>query len=157
MKRTPRVLLSVLLLLEGCHRARTYETEATVERLSAVRKDEAGRTLTMDLEISYAKCPGKQIEVARGDAAFAACLSKYSVGSKVPVAVEHFWTEEGHYAWTLKRVGDCARVIDPGDEASYTLVRACEDWNINGTRVGFQCSMQADNELLTACPWFRRR
>jgi hypothetical protein len=147
----------LILIVAGCHRPRTYETEATVERVSAVRKDESGRTVTVDFELSYSGCPGKQIEVVRSDATFAICVSKYSVGAKVPVKVEHFWSEAGHYTWAVRRVGDCARVVDPSDEASYALVRECQDFNVNGARVGFECSFEPKKELLQRCPWFRRR
>jgi hypothetical protein len=150
------VLLS-LLGFASCHRPHTYDAEATVERISPVRKDENGRTLTVDVEVAYAGCPGKQIEVARGDATLASCVSKYSVGAKIPVQVEHYWTDEGHYTWGLRRIGDCPRVRDPADEASYALVRECGDVNVNGTRVGFECSYVPRRELLRRCPWFKRR
>jgi hypothetical protein len=146
----------LLVLLAGCHRPHAYDTEGRVKRVSAVRKDETGRTLTVDFELSYTSCPGKQIEVARGDAAFAACIAKYPVGTRVPLHVEHFWDDAGHWAWAIRRVGDCPRQIDPSDEASYALIRECGDFNVNGTRVGFDCTLAPKSELLERCPWFRR-
>jgi hypothetical protein len=153
------VLSTVILvvLATSCHRSRTYEAHATVTRVAPVRKDETGKTLTLDFEISYDDCPGMQVEVMRGDAAFAACASKYAVGTKVPLSIEHAWTSEDRYGWTVRRVGDCPRVADPSDEASYALVRDCRDWTVNETRVGFQCDYEPRAELLKKCPWFRRR
>jgi hypothetical protein len=144
------------LLASGCHRTTHHEANVEVTRVSAVRKDEAGKVLTQDFEFSYVECPGTQIEVIRGDAEFAACTSKYAVGSKVPVAIEHKWAPEGVYKWTVTRVGDCARLPDPNDEASFAMVRECDDWKVNETRVGFQCKYAPEQKLLDKCPWFRR-
>ncbi len=146
-----------ILLSSGCHRPKHYETNVEVTRVTAVRKDEQGKILTLDLEVTYAECPGTQMEVMRGDATFAACVSKYKVGDKVKVGLDHVWDPEGHYEWQVRKVGECDRVIDPADEASYGVVRECSDWDVNGTRVGFQCTYIPEKALLQKCPWFRRR
>jgi hypothetical protein len=156
-KRAVVPMLVLAVTATSCHRSRTYDARATVTRVSPVRKDETGKTLTLDFEISYDECPGTQTEVMRGDAAFAACVSKYAVGTKVPLRIDHAWTAEDRYGWTVKRVGDCDRAVDPSDEASYALVRDCRDWTVNETRVGFQCEYNPGAELLKKCPWFRRR
>ena len=78
-------------------------------------------------------------------------------GDKVTVAIDHEWVPEGHYRWTVRRVGDCERVRDPSDEASYAMVRECDDLVVNGTRVGFQCKYLPEKKLVEKCPWFRRR
>jgi hypothetical protein len=146
-----------LFVASGCHRPKHYEANVEVSRVSPIRKDEQGKVLTLDLEISYVECPGTQVEVMRGDAVFAACVSKYKVGEKVKIELDHVWHEEGHYEWRVNKVGDCTRVIDPNDEASYAMVRECTDWEVNGTRVGFQCKYIPEKNLLQKCPWFRRR
>lgn len=145
------------LVASGCHRSKTYEANVEVTRISPIRKDEKGVVLTQDFEFSYVECPGTQIEVVRGDAKFAACTSKFKVGEKVKIAIDHKWSEEGNYKWQVTKVGDCDLVKDPNDEASYALVRECDDWSVNGTKVGFQCKYTPEKKLVDKCPWFRRR
>jgi len=146
-----------IALLSACRRPTKHETSVEITRLSPVRKDAAGKPLTFDVEVSYVDCPGAQLEVVRGDAAFAACVSKYKVGEKVGVGIDHRWADEGYYTSQIVRLGDCPRVPDPNDEASYTLVRECSDWEVNGSRVGFQCKYVPDSTLIDKCPWFRKR
>jgi len=150
------VTLALLAGLLGCHRSKHYESNVEVTRIAAVRKDAAGKVLTLDFEFSYVDCPGTQVEVVRGDAAFAACVAQYEVGERVQVGLDHAWRESGNYEWTVNRIGACTRVVDPNDEASFAMVRECEEWRVNGTSVGFQCSYVPQKELLAKCPWFRR-
>ena len=144
------------LIVAGCHRSKHYETDVEVSRMAVVRKDEAGKPMTLDFEFSYVDCPGAQIEVIRGDAAFATCIGKYKVGQKLRAVIDHTWNVGGHYEPVVRRVGECARVPDPDDEASFAMVRECEDWVVNGQRVGFQCNYSPQKALLTKCPWFAR-
>lgn len=125
--------------------------------MQAVRKDEKGAVLTQDFEFAYADCPGSQQEVIRGDQKFAACTSKYQVGDQVKIAIEHRWSDEGFYRWHVTKVGDCERIEDPEDEASFAMVRECDDWHVNGARVGFQCKYTPEKKLTDKCPWFKRR
>lgn len=155
--RLVATLAACALLVVACHRPKRYEANVEVTRIAAVRKDDAGRPLTLDVEISYAECPGSQNEVVRGGAEFAACVAKYKVGDKVRIAIDHEWVPEGHYKWTIRQVGECARVADPSDDASYAMVRECDDWVVNGSRVGFQCRYVPEKALVDKCPWFRRR
>jgi hypothetical protein len=148
------IALSTVTL--SCHRSKSYESEVEVTRISVVRKDEAGKPATTDFEFSYTACPGTQIETVRGDAKFAQCVARYSVGQKIKLKLEHHWSDEGHYVWTVHKVGDCDRTVDPADEASFAMLRECEDWEVNGARVGFQCSLKAERKLVDKCPWFRR-
>lgn len=147
----------MLASVTACHRSKHYEANVEVTRMGVVRKDDDGKTLTLDLEMTYVECPGSQVEVLRGDAAFAACASKYKVGDKLKVSIDHDWAPEGHYKWIVRKIGDCDRVQDPNDEASYAMVRECDDWLVNGTRVGFQCKYIPEQQLVDKCPWFRRR
>jgi hypothetical protein len=151
------LLVLVSLGTFGCHRSKSYEANVEVTRVSPIRKDEAGKVLTQDFEFSYFECPGTQIEVVRGDAKFAECTAKYKAGDKVKVAIDHKWADEGVYKWNVTKIGDCARIQDPNDEASYALVRECDDWAVNGTRVGFECKYTPEKKLVDKCPWFRRR
>lgn len=140
----------------SCHRSKSYDAEVEVSRISVVRKDDSGKPATTDFEFSYVNCPGTQVETVRGDGKFSACVARYSVGQKVKVQLVHQWSDEGHYVSVVQKVGDCDRTVDPNDEASFTLLRECEDWEVNGARVGFQCSMKPEKGLLAKCPWFRR-
>lgn len=145
------------VLAAGCHRSKRYETKAEVTRIQAVRKDPAGKPLKLDVEVSYSECPGSQSEVIRGGPDFAACASKYAVGQSVRLTIDHTWDPEGHYSWTVSKLGDCARVPEPSDDGSYAVVRECYDRSVDGTRVGFQCRHIPDKKLIDACPWFKRR
>ena len=147
------LVLAALPLL-GCHKAKTYETTVEVTRNQAVRKDEQGAPITTDFEFSYSDCPGTQIEVIRGGKDFSACVAKFKVGEKVKIKIEHHWDPEGHYDSDVYEVQGCPRPPDPNDEASYKMVRDCADWNVNGTRVGFQCKYTDKKELNKKCPWF---
>jgi hypothetical protein len=151
------MLSAALVVLAGCHRPKKYEANVEVTRVQAVSKDETGKPRTLDFEFSYVECPGTQIEVVRGPATFAACASKYKVGDKVKVSIEHAWSDEGHYKWTVKKIGDCERVFDPADESSFAMVRECEDWDVNGQKAGFQCRYTPEKKLIDKCPWFKRR
>ena len=140
----------------GCHKSKTYETEVEITRYSVVRKDEAGKPVTADAELSFYQCPGDQFETIRGDAAFSTCMARYSVGQKIKAKLEHHWSDEGHYKWTVHKLGDCDRVVDPNDEASSAFIRECEDFKVNGSKVGFSCDLKAERKLTDKCPWFRR-
>ncbi|MBS2012042.1 MAG: hypothetical protein JST00_04095 [Deltaproteobacteria bacterium] len=142
--------------LAGCHKSKKYDANVEVTRISVVRRDENGRALTTDFEFSYFECPGTQIETIRGGEEFSACVSKLAVGAKVPVKIEHHWDPEGHMVWEVYQVGDCKRPPDPNDEASYAMVRECNDWKVNGATVGFECQIAPKKELLQKCPWFSK-
>ena len=156
--RTAMVTLLVLaaLPLLGCHKTKTYESNVEVTRIHVVRKDDQGVAQTADFEFSYVECPGTQIEVIRGGKDFAACIAKFKVGEKVKIKIEHHWDAEGFYDADVFEVQGCARPPDPNDEASYKMVRDCEDWNVNGARVGFLCKYSDKKALNKKCPWFKK-
>jgi hypothetical protein len=156
MKKAILLLGIAALSVAGCHRSKLYDANVQVTRISPVRSDETGAVLTMDVEISYDECPGTQTEVLRGGKEFAACMQKVKVGDKAKVKLEHHWDPEGHYVFEVYEVQGCARPPDPNDEAGYKLVRECSDWNVNGSRVGFQCNYTGKKELSKTCPWFKR-
>jgi hypothetical protein len=150
------VAASAIPLL-GCHRPKEFEANVEITRTAIIRKDESGVPLTSDAEFSYVECPGTQIEVIRGGKEFSECLKKYKVGDKVKVKMTYAWDAEGFWDYDVHDLGDCKRPPDPNDEASYKMVRDCSDWNVNGTRVGFQCKYTDKVELNKKCPWFKKR
>jgi hypothetical protein len=157
---TKKKILAIAILFgsfASCHKAHTYEATVELTRITSIRKDEQGATLTEDVEFSYFECPGTQIEVIRGGKDFASCMSQHKVGDKVKVKLEHKWDPEGFYDYDVFEVQGCKRPPDPNDEASYKMVRECNDWNVNGTRVGFQCNYSSKKELNKKCPWFQKR
>jgi hypothetical protein len=156
-RRAVIVMLASAFVLVACHRTTHHETEVSITRIATVHEDETGKPVTLDLELSFSECPGSQTEVIRGGAAFAGCVAKHDVGDRVTVAIEHTWDDDGFYRWTVTKVGGCARVPDPSDEASFAIVRECEDLTVHGARVGFQCNYIPDKQLIAKCPWFARR
>jgi hypothetical protein len=160
MTRTARVVFVIALasvLTTGCHRPKKFEADVEITRMSVVRRDDQGKPQTLDLEISYFACPGTQIEVMRGGPEFAACVLKHKVGDKVHVGIEHVWDPRGYYRNNVVKVGECTHAYDPDDEASFLMVRECEDWTVNGAKVGFKCNYTPEKTLLKQCPWFARR
>jgi hypothetical protein len=156
----PRVTHVALLLIAvvsiGCHRKTHHTANVEITRFAAVTKDETEKVTSGDVEISYVECPGTQIEVIRGNADFVSCMAKRKVGDKVKVEIDHEWTSAGVYKWTVRKVDDCTRVVDPNDEASYAMIRECDDWTVNGAKVGFECKYKPEKHLIAKCPWFRR-
>jgi len=141
----------------GCQRPKKFEADVQVNRWSVVRKDDSGKVMTSDLEVSFVECPGDQIDIIRGGAEFSACVaSKIKVGDKVHVKLDYHWNEDGFWDYDITDVQGCVRARDPNDEASYKMVRECRDWEVNGARVGFQCSYTNKTELNKKCPWFKR-
>jgi len=140
--------------LVGCHKAKHYDTNVEITRISVVRRDENGRALTTDFEFSYFECPGSQVETVRGGEEFSTCVSKLAVGAKVPAKIDHHWDPEGKMVWDVLQIADCKRTPDSNDEASFAMVRECADWKVNGATVGFECQITPKKELLAKCPWF---
>lgn len=157
-KKTILGFLALLsaLPLAGCHRSQAYEANVEITRMAVIRKDEQGAPISSDVEFSYVQCPGTQIETLRGGKEFSTCMKQFKVGDKVKVKLEHKWDPEGHFDYDVYEVQGCARPPDPNDEASTKEIRECADWNVNGTRVGFQCNYTNKKDLNKACPWFRR-
>jgi hypothetical protein len=153
-----RCVLSVVSLIffaSGCKKDRAYESRVEITRIDAVRLRD-GKARDLDVEFSYPDCPGKPVEVIRGGADFAQCLSRYKVGDTVPVKVRHHWDAAGFYDWDIYEMGGCSRPPDPDDEASFDEVKECEPIVVNGVEEGFHCSYVPQKMLLSKCPWFRR-
>jgi len=151
------VVLFAMFVLTSCNRPKTYTTEVEIVRISPVRRDDTGKPLTTDLEISYVQCPGEQIEVIRGGEDFSSCVAKsMKVKDRRPAVLVHGATADGNLDSKVHEVGGCKRPPDPNDEASYDLVRDCSDWKVNGVAVGFQCDYSTQKALVAKCPWFRK-
>ena len=151
------VMALVALPVLACHRPKEFEANVEITRTMVIRKDESGVPLTSDAEFSYVECPGTQIEVIRGGKDFSECMKQHKVGEKVKVKLTYAWDNEGFWDYDVHELGGCRRPPDPNDEASYKMVRDCADWNVNGTRVGFQCKYTDKTELNKKCPWFKKR
>lgn len=158
MRRGLVLTIGVVLVVTGCrHQTSHYETNVEVTRIAKVRRDDAGKPMVVDVEVKFVDCPGDQVEVVRGGPEFAACIDEHRVGDKLKVSIDHVWSSEGYYTSKIVKLGDCARAVDPDDEASYAMVRECDDWKVNGQKVGFECRYVPEKKLIKACPWFRRR
>ena len=161
METTKKVLVTALALsalpLAGCHRSKHYEATVEVTRVAVIRTDESGDPITLDVEFTYPECPGAQSEVIRGGDEFSDCAKNLKVGEKVPVKLLHKWDPEGFYDYDVYELNGCKRPPDPEDEASFKMVRDCQDWKVNGAVVGFQCNYSDKRELKKKCPWFKQR
>lgn len=151
------LVASAFPAITACHRPKEFEANVEITRTAVIRKDESGVPITSDAEFSYSECPGTQIEVIRGGKEFSECIKKYKVGDKVKVKMTYAYDPEGFWDYDVHHLGDCKRPPDPNDEASFKMVRDCADWNVNGTRVGFQCKYADKAELTKKCPWFKKR
>lgn len=150
-------LLLASLCLAGCAKDEAWFTsEVEITRIDVVRRDDKGKSLTTDIEVSYEQCPGEQTETMRGGAEFAACVAKYKKGDRVTAKIRWHKGGYGYYESHIHQVGDCERIPDPNDEASFIVMRDCEDWTVSGTKVGFRCFYLDKHKLNKACPWFRR-
>jgi hypothetical protein len=153
---TLALLAVFLVLLAGCKRDKWYDAKVELTRVQNIRQDATGKPTDMDVELSWFECPGTQIEVIRGDAAFAECMKKYKVGDKVPVRVQYHWDSHGFWDWDIHEMGGCKRPPDPEDLSSFDTVQECEPIIVNGVSEGFHCNRIPQKELLKKCPWFGR-
>ena len=142
----------------GCTSGPTwYESNVELVRYDVVRRDPEGKPITADVEISYEACPGYQHEVLRGNSEFATCMASHKIGSRIPVKILWSYGAQGYYQWDVHELGGCKRPPDPDDEASFSIVRDCEEWKVHNAVVGFRCKYLGKEKLNAACPWFRRR
>jgi hypothetical protein len=111
-----------------------------------------------DLEVIFTDCPGVQRKLLRGDKAFAACAMKLNKGDKVPVEIVlTYRADRSEYRDEIVKVGDCPRVVDPKDDASYGVIQECKDVVINGAVTGVHCDRTRGAALVAKCPWFKRK
>lgn len=138
-------------------RSTTYEAKVRLVRVENVRVDETAHATDVDVELEYVDCPGEQLEVLRGDAAFADCMKQYKNGEEVKVKIEHHWqAERVRWDWDVVDIGGCKRPPDPDDISSFDTVQECDPIVANGVTEGFQCNRIPQKELLKKCPWFAR-
>ncbi len=149
-------LVALSLVATGCKKKKDFETNVKLTRLQVVKRDEKGSPLTMDVEVTYVDCPGTQIEILRSGPEFASCMQKYKLDDQVGVRIKRVKDPEGFWDWDVLQVGDCTRVPDPHDEASYKMVRECSDWQVNKVSVGFECDYSDQKVLKKKCPWFSK-
>ena len=160
MIRAPALALAAQSLWTlACSTEKTFDTNVEIVRVRPIRRDlgDPSVVLTVDIEVSYAECPGEQRKMIRGDKAFAACVMKHKVGDKVPARLTWAMDDKGAYGNKIIKLAECERKLDPNDEASYEVVQDCEDLVVNGVVVGVHCDRKRTKELLEKCPWFRVR
>jgi hypothetical protein len=150
-------MMMVSLAGAGCHRTKHYEGTVEVVRVAVVQRDDAGRAVSTDVDISYRECPGEQVELIRGGSEFSTCVAKLKVGDKVTVKVVHAWDPEGFYDHDVYELQGCKRPPDRHDEDSFKRIRQCSDRREHDAVVGFDCNYADRDDLAKKCPWFRRR
>jgi hypothetical protein len=151
------LLLVCCLAVESCHSGpRTFESTALTTRVVPVHRDASGRVQTMDVEFDWVGCPGRQHQLVRAGADFAACAASLKPGETVPVTVLWEWDEHGHYDWHVLELKGCKLAHVDDDDSSYEMVTACESVRSHDAVVGFHCDRSSDGDLIRKCPWFRR-
>ncbi len=160
---TARGLLAVTAVtLAGCvavgceKKPQIYSSTVELARVDVLTRPGSNEK-TIDVEFDYPQCPGEQVEVIRGDAAFAECLlAKHKVGDRLPVKIRHVKDRDGGWDWDIIEMAGCARPPLEGDEASFDTVQECEPLVMHGMSVGFKCRRIPEKALLAKCPWFAR-
>jgi hypothetical protein len=138
-------------------RSTTYEAKVRLVRVENVRVDATAKATDVDVELEYVDCPGEQLEVLRGDAAFADCMKQYKNGEEVKVKIDHHWqADRVRWDWDVVEIGGCKRPPDADDISSFDTVQECEPIVANGVTEGFHCNRTPQKELLRKCPWFAR-
>ena len=141
----------------GCKaKSKIYDANVTLNRVSVIRTSADGKALDSDVEFDWSECPGEQVEIIRGDAAFAECMKQYKAGDKVPVKVDYHWDKKGFFDWDVTEMGKCKRPPDDDDQSSFDTVQECEPIIVNGVNEGFNCNRIPQKALLKKCPWFAR-
>lgn len=147
---------AVALSPAACAKPESFTSTVTIEQTQLFGGADA--PVVMDVHMLFSECPGAQRKVVRGDKAFAACAKKYKTGDKVPVEIlVTYRSERGDYRNEVVKLGDCARTVDPKDEASYEVVQDCRDVVVNGVVTGVHCDRTRNDALIAKCPWFRRK
>lgn len=151
--------LTALAAVSCSAKSSEYQTNVEITRIRPIRRDDAdwNHVLTIDVEVSYAECPGEQRRMIRGDADFAACILKHKVGDKVPAKLSWGPKDDGTYGHKILQLGDCVKKLDPKDEAAYEIVQDCEPIVVNDVEVGVHCDRKRSPALIDKCPWFRLR
>ncbi|MCC6644962.1 MAG: hypothetical protein IT374_05245 [Polyangiaceae bacterium] len=149
--------LALAALSTGCRRKdKTYESVVQLVRYDAPETGDDGKPLYADVELEWDPCPGDQIEVVRGDAAFAACMAKHELGEMLVAEVRTAWDARGFYRWDITKVADCDRPPQAGDTASFEKIQECGDVTLHGQKAGYRCLRKPYADLIKICPWMRR-
>ncbi|MDB4934262.1 MAG: hypothetical protein JWP87_1234 [Labilithrix sp.] len=149
--------LALLATTPACNKARFYDSRVKINRIMPVRVAPDGKPLDLDVEFDWFQCPGTQIEIIRGTAAFADCMKQYKPGDDVKVRVEYHWqSRQGVWDWDVNEMGGCLRPPDDDDLSSFDTVQECEPIVANGVEEGFKCNRIPAKALLAKCPWFAR-
>jgi len=142
----------------GCSpKEERFESVLQLITRTDVEKSDKGEVELADFEFEWDPCPGDQLQVVRGGAAFAKCMEKYEKGDYVPVRVKHFWDPHGFYTWDVEKVGDCDRDIESASEGSFEKSQECTEHKMYGRESGFDCSRRPFKKLVSICPWMARK
>ena len=148
---------AIVVAQAGCKaKPKLYDAKVKLNRVAAIRFAADGKALDADVEFDWFQCPGSQVEIIRGDAAFAECMKQYKAGDEVAVKVDYHWEKSGHYDWDITEMGGCKRPPDEDDLSSFDTVQECEPIIVNGVNEGFKCNRIPNKALLAKCPWFGR-
>lgn len=148
----------VCLVLVACgSKPKQYDARVKLTRIQNIRPDANGNVADVDVELQYVECPGgMQLEVIRGNAAFAECMKGHKVGEEVTAKIEHHRLPSGVWDWDIHELGGCKRPPDKDDLSSFDTVQECEPITANGVKEGFHCNRIPQKALLAKCPWFGR-
>jgi hypothetical protein len=153
-------VLTVSLAGAGCGEKPTkYTTMVEIVGLQRLGgQDPKAPPGMMDLELKYSDCPGDARRVMRGDKTFSQCGTKFKKGDKIAAElVLSYSSERGQYRSEIVRLDDCEVKLDPKEEANYETVQECKELISSGAVVGVHCDRTRNKELVTKCPWLKRR
>lgn len=150
-------VLFLALGLAACEDAKKYTT--TVEIIQVERFGQTPDTATqMNVELRYAECPADGRRVIRIDEDAARCSAAMKAGDKVKAEMTTKYVgDRGTYRSEIVKLGECAVKLDPKEDANYEIVQTCTDIKTTGNIVGVHCDRTRNKDLVTKCPWLRRR
>lgn len=146
-----RFLILAAIATLGCDAKR--QDKATIE---IVQAEQIGEQLA--LELKYPDCPGDARRVIRLDRSFTACAGELRGGDRLEAEIATKWlSDRGAYRNEIVRIGKCPVKLDPKEEANFEMVQVCTDIVATGAVVGVHCDRSRPKELVTKCPWLKRR
>jgi hypothetical protein len=145
----------VVVGVVACDSPKTYST--TVEVLQVERFGESPPN-QVGLELRYSDCPGDARRVIRADKAFAQCAPNIKEGDKLKAEIAtSYVSERGAWRSDITKLGDCAMKLDPKEEANFEMVQTCTEIKTTGSVVGVRCDRTRNKDMVTKCPWLKRR
>ena len=150
MKRFLFLFLAAIATL-GCDAKRQDKTTIEVVQVEPIGEQ-------LSLEVKYPECPGDARRVIRLDRSFTACAGKLREGDRMEAEIATKWvSDRGAYRSEIVRLGKCPVKLDPKEEANFEMVQVCSDIVATGAVVGVRCDRSRPKELVSKCPWLKRR